>query len=403
MFAMALHVAGARAGDPATPMFSLSGFGTLGYVHSSENRADFASSAFRPNGAGHSRAWSADVDSRIGAQVAANFTPQVSAVLQVISEQRYDNSYTPAVEWANIKYQFTPNFSVRAGRIVLPVFLVSDYRKVGYAYPWVRPPVEFYAQLPVSNSDGVDVTYRAHIGNLTSTVQGTYGRTETGIPGGRGTANAKDLWGIAYTGEYGAVTAHLAYFRANVTVEAFKPFFDGFRRFGAAGIALADKYDYDNKPYTFFGLGGMYNPRDWFVMGEWGVSDRRSVIGKRIAWYMSGGYRLGKFTPYLTYAQVDTDSRTSDPGLTLSGLPPVLAAPAAGLNTGLNDLLASSPAQKTISAGVRWDFAKNAALKLQFDQTRLGAGSPGMLINLQPGFQTGGKFNVFSATVDFVF
>jgi hypothetical protein len=127
------------------------------------------------------------------------------------------------------------------------------------------------------------------------------------------------------------------------------------------------------------------------------------VLGKRIAWYASGGYRLGKFTPYLTYAQVDTDSRTSDPGLTLSGLPPVLAAPAAGLNTGLNDLLASSPAQKTISAGVRWDFAKNAALKLQFDQTRLGAGSPGMLINLQPGFQTGGRFNVFSATVDFVF
>ena len=31
------------------------------------------------------------------------------------------------------------------------------------------------------------------------------------------------------------------------------------------------------------------------------------------------------------------------------------------------------------------------------------AGSPGTLINIQPGFQPGGTFNVLSATLDFVF
>jgi len=59
--------------------------------------------------------------------------------------------------------------------------------------------------------------------------------------------------------------------------------------------------------------------------------------------------------------------------------------------------------QKTLSFGGRWDFAKNAALKLQYDRTRLGAGSSGALINLQPGFQPGGEFTVFSAAIDFVF
>lgn len=404
LLAIAMYAAGARADDPETPTFSFSGFGTLGAVHSSENSADFISSVTKPTGAGHSHAWSTDVDSRIGAQVTGNFTRQISAVVQVISEQRYDNSYTPAIEWANVKYQFTPDISIRAGRIVLPAFMVSDYRKVGYANPWVRPPVEVYSLVPIGNSDGVDASYRVDFGEFTNTVQVTYGQSEPKFPaGGGGPAKAKDARGLSYTGEYGAATAHITYHRANVTLDSFKPLFDGFRQFGPEGVALADKYDTHNKAFVFIGLGGMYDPGAWFVTGEWGSTDSHSVLGKRSAWYASGGYRLGKFTPYLTYAQTKADSQTSDPGLTLSALPPFLAEPAAGLNAGLNASLGSIPVQTTISVGGRWDFAKNADLKLQFDHTRLGAGSPGTLINIQPGFQPGGRFNVFSASIDFVF
>ena len=76
----------------------------------------------------------------------------------LISEQRLDNTYRPRVEWANLKYQVTPELALRVGRIALPMFLTADYRKVGYAYPWVRPPVEGYGSLPISSSDGVDAT-----------------------------------------------------------------------------------------------------------------------------------------------------------------------------------------------------------------------------------------------------
>lgn len=403
LIAMALHAVDARAHeDHDTPMFSFSGFGTVGVAHSGEDKADFVSGILKPNGAGHSHTWSADVNSLIGGQITANFTPQLSAILQVISEQNYDNTYRPHVEWANIKYQFSPDFSVRAGRIVQSIFLVSEYRKIGYAYPWVRPPVEVYNQVPVSNSDGVEAIYSKHVGELTNTVQGTYGKTEPHLPAG-GTVQAKDIWTIAYSAEYGAATLHVSYLRADLTVDTFKPLFDGFRQFGSEGVALADKYELSNTPFTFIGLGGMYDPGDWFVMGEWGATDSHSVLGKNSAWYMSGGYRLGKLTPYLTYAQVKMDSNTFDPGLTLSALPPSLVGPAADLNTGLNAILGASPIQKTISVGARLDFAKNTSLKLQFDHIRLGAGSPGTLINVQPGFQPGGKVNVFSATIDFVF
>jgi hypothetical protein len=401
LVAMLWHPAGASTEDPTTSMFSFSGFGTLGVVHSSEDDADFTSSRLKPNGAGYTRAWSPAVDSTAGAQVTANFTPQLSAVLQIIAEQNYDNTYIPHVEWANIKYQFTPEVSVRVGRIVLPVFLVSDSRMVGYANPWVRPPVEVYDFVPVSDSDGADASYRINVGDFVNTVMGTYGRNSSRAPEG-GNVIGRREWVVSDTVEYGAVTIHLAYEETHLTIDSLNALFAAFRQYGAQGNALADRYDVDDKPFRFIGLGGMYDPGAWFVTGEWGATQFHSVVGDGTAWYVSGGYRLAKFTPYLSYAQVKADSNTFDPGLTVSALPPSLAAPAVGLNTELNSILGSIAVQKTISVGARWDFLKNVDLKLQYDRTRLGAGSPGTLINLQPDFRPGVGVNLFSIAIDFV-
>jgi hypothetical protein len=387
--------------DSDASMFSFSGFGTLGVVHSSEHRADFTSTIFKPNGAGYSHDWSPDVDSLIGAQVIANVTPRLSAMLQVISQQTYDNTYTPHVEWANIKYAITPDASVRVGRIVLASFLVSDTRNIGYANPWVRPPVEVYSLVPITNSDGIDASYKWHIGNLVQTFVGTYGGTTSKQPTG-GDADARRQWNISDTLEYGAATLRIAYQRATLTLDGLHTFFGAFDQFGPQGVALETKYDPYRKPLEFIGIGAMYNPKEWFVTGEWGNSQLHSVLGESTAWYVSGGYRLAKFTPYLTYGELKANSNTSDPGLNVSTLPPYLAGPAMGLNAALNAILGSIAVQNTTSAGVRWDFMKNVDFKVQYDHTRLGAGSPGTLINLQPGFQPGGTVDLFSAAIDFL-
>jgi hypothetical protein len=403
LLALSCYPAGVSgaAVDPSASMFSFSGFGTLGVVHSSDHDADFTSTLFKPNGAGYSHDWSPDVDSRIGAQVIANFTPQLSAMLQVISQQNYDNSYTPHVEWANIKYEITPDLSVRLGRTVLASFLVSDTRNLGYANPWVRPPVEVYSLVPIDSSDGIDASYRWHIGDSVQTFVGTYGATTSGQPTG-GNADARRQWNISDTLEYGAATLRIAYQRANLTLDGLDTLFGAFGHFGPQGIALEAKYDPYRKPLEFIGIGAMYNPQDWFLTGEWGTQQLHSVIGESTAWYVSGGYRVAKFTPYLTYGSLKVNSNTSDPGLNVSVLPSYLAGPAMGLNAALNAILGSIPAQNTTSAGLRWDFMRNVDLKLQYDRTRLGEGSPGVLINLQRGFQPGGTVNLVSIAVDFV-
>lgn len=265
---IALYTVAASAEDQVASIFSVSAFGTVGVVHSSEKKADYVSSVFKPNGAGHTRDWSADVDSLVGAQVTANFTPQLSAVVQVISEQRYDNSYQPYVEWANVKYQFTPDFSLRAGRTVVPTFLFSDSRKVGYTTPWVRPPVEVYSLVPVTSSDGVDLSYRLHFGEITNTVQGNYGQKETRLADNTGKAKAREVWGISNTSEYGALTTRIAYQKAYVTVDSLNSFFDTFRSFGAQGNAIADRYDLKDTPVEFVGIGANYDPGAWFVIPQ---------------------------------------------------------------------------------------------------------------------------------------
>jgi hypothetical protein len=399
--AMMLHAAAVDAADTKVPMFSFGAFGTLGVVHSSEHQADFTASIFKPSGAGYTRSWSASVDSLIAAQVTANFTPRLSAVLQVISEQNYDNTYKPHVEWANIKYQFTPDFSIRVGRSVLPVFLLSDTRKVGYTYSWVRPPLEIYGLLPLTSADGLGLSYRLHVGEWTNTVQANVGRKDIDLVNGS-TTEANDAWGISSLTEYGPLTIRLTYINTKLTVASLNPLFDAFRQFGPQGIAIADKYDSNAKLFSAVGIAASYDPGAWFVMGEWGHIDSHSAIGNKTGWYASGGYRFGKFTPYVTYAQAQADN-LSDPGLTVSALPPFLVGPASGLNAALNSILSTKPVQNTVSVGGRWDFMKNTDLKLQFDHTRIGAGSSGALSNLQPGFQLGGKVNLFSATIDFVF
>jgi hypothetical protein len=78
----------------------------------------------------------------------------------------------------------TPAFSVRLGRTVLPSFLYSDTREVGYSNPWVRPPIEAYSLVPIDHSDGVDASYQVHFKGFTNTLMTAFGNEKSGTPAG---------------------------------------------------------------------------------------------------------------------------------------------------------------------------------------------------------------------------
>jgi hypothetical protein len=384
------------------PNWSLSGFGTIGAVHSSERKADYTANVLRANGAGATRRWSADVDSRLGAQLDVAFDRRWSAVLQMVSEQGLDNSYRPRVEWANVKYQATPELALRGGRIALPMFLTADYRKVGYTYPWVRPPVEGYGELPFTSSDGVDATLRWSAGPLRNASQVFYGRTDVKL-GPSLHFHARDIVGLSHTADWGALNVRANLISTEISTDIAARLFDAFDAAGPAGAAITRRYAIDHKRASVASIGMNYDPGRWFLMLEASRTRTRSFLGATRSAYVSTGVRLGSLTPYLSVAQVRAASATRDAGLPTRGLPPAQAAQVAQLNLDLNLLLATIPQQTSQAAGVRWDLATNTALKLQYDRVTPRQGSRGTLINLTPGFRSGQTAHVASVALDFVY
>ena len=359
-------VTNADAAEADQPKVTFGGFGSLGVSHSSMRLGDYTLDSTIPKGAGLSEDWSATNDSRIAGHLVAKFTPKVSAVLQVVEEYTAENSYKPEIEWANVKYAFTPDAYIRVGRIAVPTFLDSDNRDVGYTYVWIHPPVELYRQLAIAHSDGVDAMYRVGVGEAVNTVKAIlYG--ENTLERSTSKSISKDMWGIFDTIEYGPTTTHVGYQERLSASENLQT--------GVTGAWIR------NSDLT---VGVQYDPGNWFAMSEW--LQRKSTT-KISAMYVSAGYRIKKFTPYLTYAQ-------NSPGSFLPGFPPPSSS----------SIRLANRSQSTVSLGARWDFMKNTDLKFQYDQVKLSDNSNGFLANVPANVSLhGSKFHVISAVVDFVF
>ena len=365
------------------PSFKLSGFGTLAATHSGEENADYVTSITQPDGAGMTRSWAVGPDSKLGLQGDVTFTDKLSGVLQVVSKHQYDGTYKPLVEWVNVKYQVTPDFALRAGRIALPFFMYSDNRLVNYTQPWVRPPIEAYMVNPNTSNDGVDVMYRAKLGGTTHNLQAFYGVNNVKTPGG-GNAKGHPNWGINDSMSLGDLTLRASYTYSKVDIPGFQPLTD---------LAAMDGLRYPSVDLDFrtIALGALYDPGQWFATGEY-IDFRGESFAQGVrAWYVSGGYRFGSVAPYVTYASTRNHTKTEA---------------GTGFATSIvNSVIGNANAQNTTSLGVRWDFMRNLALKAQYDRIKLGTGSTGRLSvpfgsTLPPPDR---KVDVFTLSVDFVF
>jgi hypothetical protein len=352
-------------------------FGTLGAVHSDMP-------AGGPRGP-DSTGWAFDVDSRVGTQASLNIDKRWSAMVQVIAERKGKSNYRPQVEWANLKYQATPQFSVRIGRTILPLFLSAEYRKASYALPWVRPPAELYSVVPISNSDGIDLSYRWSKDELGNEIQFIGGRSSKRLSS-QVKARATGVFGLTHKLRYGDLNFRTTVATARLCMEAGSRFLDAFDQYGpppdtlpggdgATRVkALTAVFDYD--------------PGTWFLMGEVGRVDTGTLLGTRQGAYLSAGYRHGPYTPYLSFGVARADAT---------------AQQAARADGRLGAMLHGVPAQDTVGIGLRRDIGNNYALKLQYESVRprwesLVAPLPGA-----PVMRAGRRFGVFSASFDFVY
>jgi len=332
---------------------TFSGFGTLGVVQSNYTQADFIATVSQPRGVGYSRSWSGTLDSDLGGQANIMLSDELTGVVQVLSRDTADGNFKPTVEWASLKYDFTPDFAVRVGRILLPTYEHADIRNVGYSLPWVRVPVEITYASTATHSDGVDVMYRIRTGAVTQNMQLQFGTTELDLPGLDFTLNRAHIALFSDTLQYGNASLHLLYQQTDPA---------------------------QNPPgrLRMLGMGFAYEPGPWFVSAD-SNRTQNGYFGDLVAWYVSAGMRLGHFSPYAFYSAMHQQS----------------------IGTSALTKLGN---QHTVAAGVRWDFVRNFDLKLQAEQVTIESlDDPASFGNLQPGARAGDKDHVVSLTLDFLF
>jgi hypothetical protein len=391
--ALAITALGAHADGGNDPSFSFSGFATLGVVSTDTNDGTYVI----PNqlhGATKSKA-SGEVDSKIGVQGTAKLNSMFSGTVQLLSRQDGDGSYKPNVEWAFVKAQLLPSLSVRVGRMGAPLFAVSDFRNVGYANLWLRPPQDVYGQVPISNFDGADVIYQMPVGSTTLTAQVFGGQSKTVVQ--HTDVKLKSEVGFNLTAEFdNGITLRLGHVQGKLTV-------DNATLAGLVGIlrstpfaSVGDDLDPTAKKSSFDGVGISYDQGNFVGSAEYTWRRTDSYVPDTTGWFATLGYRVGKFTPYVTVSQIKEDSTNVN-----NNIPTNVNAQLTTLKLTVDGLVAGQYRdQKTIGVGARWDFYRNMALKAQYENVK--PNGPGFFIDTNSNFGHS-NVNVYSLAVDMVF
>lgn len=415
--------------------FRLSGFGTLGVAHSSTNDVMFN---YLGQGGGAGTTPNLDTDSKLAVQATYKFTPTLSATTQVMTKYDAFATYEPKVDWAFAKWQATPTLTLRGGRMGFPVFMISDFRDVGYANTTVRPPLDVYAQVPVSQYNGADATYQYSLDSATLNASLYLGDAKADYASARQKKSSgvshldpsefflNGVYGLNLAGELdnglsfraGKMIGKMTLLSPSITalVDGTAP---GGRAAALAGATRAAELAAEvnqsvvlqGRNITFTGLGMTYDQGNWVFSGEYTKRRAAQFISSTTGWYGNVSYRLGKFTPYLGLSRLSVDHATSNAVTTTPGAPPLTQLVENSVQSGVQSLLNTQKlAQRTTTVGTRWDVLSNVAVKAQWDHVTKPANSYGLFFTNDPGdppersfLNSTRRVNILSLSVDVVF
>ncbi|MBS1161233.1 MAG: hypothetical protein H6R15_3652 [Proteobacteria bacterium] len=387
---LVLLLLGGQVGAEETSNLSLNGFGTLGAVRTTSRDVEFVRDLSQPRGAVDR--WDAKVDSILGLQANWRLNPELEAVVQAVSRYRYDKTYTPEISWAYLKYDPTPQLSLRAGRLGTEFFMMADSRQVGYSYLPVRPPGDFFWYLPFYSINGADASLTLPVGDNVVRGKVYYGISEGKIPYGQWQWK---LDGSAMVGGYldyqlGAWLVRASY--ANIRFNHNMPIVDLLTARSLPTPIIRQVDDYlaaANTRSHYYSLGAIYDSGPWqlqLMLNK--ITQGSEIFESSSAGYVLAGYRIGQVTPYVGFSWIRSEKRGPMNNPVLDPLLDVIKAE-------------SHANQNTTILGARWDFARNLALKAQWDGIR---GEPASIFPFREEQDAWrGKMDVFSISMDFVF
>ena len=265
-------------------------------------------------------------DTSIGLQLSTDVNDRLSFILQMNSHGAQD--FETELSWAYLNYQITPELSIQAGRKRLPLYYYSDYFDVGYAYVWIRPPVDNYTW-QISNYNGISLLYETHINGWDSSINFYIGREDSEdneLMSFLMDAQVDETW-KNIVGVVGDFSRDWLNFRLTVMGSELDRVVDGSVAATDAGQEFAGL-----SLNLYFDQLTILTERNFY---------KRDVDDIAVDTYLlSVAYKVGDFTPYTSFSRFEQE-------INLAG---------------------GDECHDTKSLGLRWDFSSDAALKIQFDK-----------------------------------
>lgn len=289
-------------------------------------------------------------DSNYGLQVNADMGKGLKATAQLTGKGA--NDFNAEIEWAYMSYNFTETTSFQAGRQRLPLYFYSDFLDVGYAYHWVRPPVDVYATT-FSTYDGASLAYDGSLGDWDAGAK-LYTGSTISEHSRFGEFTSDQMAGLVLTTGNEWLRLRASYMGGDFYIKESQ---------------LTNK---DNKVDALFASAAAYfTLGNGFIAAETTLSEATEEgaylssptspvsevqFDELNSYMLTAGYQFGDFTPHVTYSESE-----------------IHYSPA--LNPAFEGV---SSKTESVIGGIRWDFHPSAAMKLEYSRT-LDKSHPGLI------------------------
>lgn len=363
----------------SSPALRFSGFATVGAVKGGNDTLGFRREL--PGEAVYDGDVNWATDSLLGLQLDMRLTDKLDGAVQLVVKDRLDDALENQIEWAFLRYRFSPDWTLRVGRIGLDVYALSEYRNVGFSYLWVRPPVEFYAPVAFNSYDGLDLTWSQPLGDGMFRAKLWGGRTGNDFElAARITSMTLDpIFGLTLGWESDHWQLRMTL--SQTEVEEDQEYFPGLSQLAELlgqvqplwpeAASLKENLRSGGSKVNYHSIGAAYTNAPWQVQAEVGYIDSQVDVNPTlINSYVSVGRQFGAVTVYGMLADTDNQNERIEVNPPFIPFLLVESAQLALLGDALQTAFDSASVdQSSISLGMRWDVRYDTAFKLQWDRS----------------------------------
>lgn len=371
--------------DTTESPLTLNAYGTLGLAATDQAQAGYRPTVSYRNIL-HDQ-WSGRLDNRLGAQARYALTPSLAVVAHVLARRNGGDEVSAEWLWGMLQWTPAPGWALQAGRFQNTLFLTSDNQAVGYAQPWVRPPVELYnLGGETANVDGVMLRYNRPLSDWQVGLTAHAGRAKLVRPFYRYENHPNAALALSLSDNNWLFRVSTLVAKTDYQAPAAQAVADLIT---AQNPQAGADYQTGALGWQHYSNAGFrYEQHPWLIQGEFARTNlRKKVLPDQRAWYLTAAYSVGDWTPYISFASLRGVSNLDENRLSGNAQKAAQAL-----------LLGKRNDQQTLSLGVRWDLRPGMALKAQWDQVRVNAGEPGLLQTPLPAGQE--RVRVLSVVLD---